>query len=178
VGTAAGAGTGGNGSGDGLDVNARTVTRINLPKDGKFGVVVMGSSQAVPYPESVGALGGKMVYTVYLNVGLRKKWVLQYCLTKEAERSVARGTAATPLEAPFPFLIFRPDRLVESGDYVIVHGLINKEGSFDQLAMVFPDQFDQKDLLINSLKLWAFRPATRDRVAAPVEILLIIPGES
>jgi hypothetical protein len=44
--------------------------------------------------------------------------------------------------------------------------------------MVFPDQFDQKDLLINSLKLWAFRPATRDRVAAPVEILLIIPGES
>ena len=36
-------------------------TRLTLPKDGKFGVVVQGYAGAVPYPESVGALSGKVV---------------------------------------------------------------------------------------------------------------------
>jgi hypothetical protein len=148
-----------------------------LPKDGKYAVVVMGSSQSVPYPESVGALSGKMIYTVYLNVGLHKRWILQYCLTKEAEATVPRGSSTT-LDAPWPFLIFRPDHLDEPSDYVIVHGRIDKDGRFDQLAMVFPDEFEQKELLLSSLKIWAFRPASRDRIATPVEVLLIIPGES
>ena len=119
------------------------MTRISLPKDGKFNYVVSGSSQATPYPESVGALSGKMVYTVYLAVGLHKKWILQYCLTKEAQRSATRGSAA-PLDAPWPFLIFRPDHLVASNDDAVVHGMINTEGRFDQLSLVFPEQFDQK----------------------------------
>ncbi|MFL6414939.1 MAG: hypothetical protein ACJ74Y_04640 [Bryobacteraceae bacterium] len=178
-----GEGTNGNANGNGtgrdigLDEIPANVTRINLPKDGKFGVVVTGSSQATPYPESVGALGGKMVYTVYLSVGLHKKWILQYCLTKEAASLVPRGSA-TPIDAPWPYLMFRPDHLAQPGDYVIVHGVINTEGRFDLLAMVFPDEFDQKDLLINSLKLWSFRPASRDRQTTAVEILLIIPAES
>ncbi len=172
-----GHGNGAAGSGDGLDVNIVGVTRITLPKEGKYTVVVTGSSQAVPYPETVGALTGKMVYTVYLNVGLHKKWILQYCLAKEALRSIPRG-GSTSVDAPWPFLIFRPDHLVEPNDYVIVHGLIDKDGRFDQLAMVFPNQFDQKDLLINSLKIWAFRAASRDHVPTAVEVLLIIPGES
>ncbi len=173
-----GSGTGAAGNdGTGLDQLPANVTRINLPKDGKFGVVVTGSSQATPYPETIGALSGKMVYTVYLSVGLHKKWILQYCLTKEAARLVPRGSG-TPLEAPWPFLVFRPDQLAQPGDYVVVHGVIDAEGHFDQLAMVFPDEFDQKDLLISSLKHWSFRPASRDRQATSVEILLIIPAES
>jgi hypothetical protein len=153
------------------------LTKITLPKDGKFGVVVLGSSQATPYPETAGALSGKMIYTVYLGVGLHKKWILQYCLTKAAERAAPKGSA-TPLEAPWPFLIFRPNDLTGSSDYVIVHGMIDTEGRFDQLAMVFPEEFEQKDLLISSLKLWTFRPASRDREPTPVEVLLIIPTES
>jgi hypothetical protein len=172
----------GNGAGvglsDGLGANNLPgLIRITLPKDGKYGVVVSGSSQAVPYPESVGALSGKMVYTVYLNVGLRKKWILQYCLTKEAASSIPRGSS-TAVDAPWPFTIFRPSHMEQSGDYVIVHGQIDKEGRFDQLALVFPDQFDQKDLLMSALKIWAFRPASRDSVATAVEILLIIPAQS
>jgi hypothetical protein len=178
VGVGSGAGKAGAGSSDGFDADAPVgFTRIILPKDGRYGVVVSGSSQAVPYPETVGALSGKMVYTVYLNVGLHKKWILQYCLTKESASSIPRGSS-TAVDAPWPFLIFRPDHLEQPSDYVIVHGQIDKDGRFDQLAMVFPEQFDQKDLLINSLKLWAFRAASRDRVATAVEVLLIIPGES
>jgi hypothetical protein len=42
--------------------------------------------------------------------------------------------------------------------------------------MVFPGEFNQKDLLLRSLEQWTFRPASRDGVAADVEILLIIPN--
>jgi len=43
---------------------------------------------------------------------------------------------------------------------------------------VFPDELERRDLLMSSLKLWAFRPATRDGVNTSVEVLLIIPRQT
>ncbi len=181
-GTGGSSGSGGSGaadgSGDTLPSSIAGVTRLTLPKDGRYGVVVAGSAPGAPYPESVGALGGKMVYTVYLKVGLRKSWILQYCLPKTAELRITTRGSATPLDAPWPFLILRPDRFSSTGeDYVMVHGMITAEGQFDQLAMVYPEQLEKKDLLISSLSKWEFRPASRDGVRTTVEILLIIPRE-
>jgi hypothetical protein len=155
------------------------VTRIELPKDGKFGVVVLGSTASVPYPESVGALSGKVVYTVYLKVGLRKSWILQYCLSKAGAPDGVGGRSVVPIEAPWPFLIMRPDqRSASDPDYIIVHGKLTTEGKFEQLAMVFPEELDTKELIVKSLNLWAFRPAKRDGVPVGVEVLLIIPRET
>lgn len=148
-------------------------TRIDLPKEGKFGVVVLGSATAAAYPETVGALSGKVVYTVYLKVGLRKSWILQYCLAKGTS-----GQSTVPVEAPWPFLIMRPDEWSASDpDYIIMHGTLTAAGKFEHLAMVYPDELDKKELLLKSLKLWAFRPASRDGVPVSVEVLLIIPRE-
>jgi hypothetical protein len=172
-----GSGLGGNGTGSTGTVGdyPRGLTRISLPKDGKFGVVVLGSSPSSPYPESVGSLSGKMVYTVYLKVGLKKSWMLQYCLP----RTVEQTHSAAPLDAPYPFLMMRPDQITDdNSDYILVHGMINVEGRFDELAMIFPQELPQKDLLMSSLKLWAFRPASRDGEPTAVEVLLVIPKES
>jgi hypothetical protein len=153
-------------------------TRLELPKDGKFGVVVLGSTASVPYPESAGALSGKVVYTVYLKVGLRKSWILQYCLAKAAAPEGLGGRSVVPVEAPWPFLIMRPDqRSTSDPDYIIVHGKLTAEGKFEQLAMVFPEELDTKELIVKSLNLWAFRPAKRDGVPVGVEVLLIIPRQ-
>jgi hypothetical protein len=153
------------------------LTRITLPKEGKFGVVVSGAAGSTPYPESVGALSGKVVYTVYVKVGLRKSWILQYCLPQAAE-SARKGTA-TSLDAPWPFLMLRLDRLSDfEPDYVMVHGMLTSAGQFDQLAMLFPAELEQRDLLLKSLKLWAFRPASRDGQPVAVEVLLIIPRQT
>ncbi len=172
-----GSGSGADGSAGALGTNLAGFTRITLPKDGKFGVVVTGASASTPYPESVGALSGKIVYTVYLKVGLRKSWILQYCLPKPVD-GVRRGTA-TPLDAPWPFLMMRPDRLNDfDPDYIMVHGMLTSAGQFDQLAMVFPAELEQRDLLLKSLNLWAFRPASRDGEPIAVEVLLIIPRET
>ena len=153
--------------------------KIELPKEGKFGVVVSGSSAAAPYAESVGALSGRMIYSVYLKVGLRKNWILQYCLPRSEEQKTAVRGRPDPLEAPWPYFIVRPSAISMDGanaDYILIHGTLTAGGRFDKLAMVFPGEFKQKDLLMRSLQQWTFRPASRDGVAADVEVLLIIPN--
>jgi hypothetical protein len=169
-------GKGANGSEGALQNGIAGLTRITQPKDGKFAVVMQGSADSARYSESVGALSGKVVYTVYLRVGLRKNWILQYCLPKTAAKSLA---ATTPLQAPWPFLLMRLDRpSAADPEYIMVRGMLTAEGHFDQLAMIFPDQLENKDMLLNSLKLWEFRPARRDGEPVAVEVLLIIPREA
>jgi hypothetical protein len=60
------------------------IIRISQPADGRFSVVVQGSPVSLRYPETAGVLGGNIVYTVYLRVGLRKNWILQFTLPKDA----------------------------------------------------------------------------------------------
>ncbi len=149
-------------------------TRITQPKDGKYAVVVLGSAASSKYPESAGALSGKVVYSVYLRVGRRKNWILQYCLPKAGGQG-----SAIPVDAPWPFEMMRPDRWGSSdSDYIIVKGMLTSGGRFEQLAMVFPDDLETKELLLTSLRGWAFRPASRDGEPTAVEVLLIIPRET
>lgn len=150
-------------------------TVLVQPPDGKFAVVVQGSPDSLQYPESAGLLGGKIVYTVYLRVGLRKNWILQYTLPKDA-RGIT-GTNRTPIEPPWPLLILRPDELTARPIYIIVHGKITVAGDFDQLSVVFPREFEKQDVLLNSLKQWKFRPALRDGEPAAIDVLLIVPRQ-
>lgn len=170
--------TGGNGSSTGPGERLPGVTRINQAKTGKFGVVVLGSADSTRYPEGSGALSGKIVYTVYLRLGLRKNWILQYSLPNVKENSGAAKGSLNPVEAPWPFLIERPDQWSASDpEYIMLHGIVTPAGRFDQLAMIFPNEFERKDLLLSSLKLWEFRPASQDGIPKAIEVLLIIPRE-
>ncbi|HEY6346201.1 MAG TPA: hypothetical protein VIY49_32335 [Bryobacteraceae bacterium] len=145
------------------------------PPDGKFAVVVQGSPDSLHYPESAGVLGGRIVYTVYLRVGLRKNWILQYTLPKDA-RAVT-GTNGTPIDPPWPLLILRPDELTTRPVYIIVHGKITEAGAFDQPSLVFPRELEKQDVLLKSLEQWKFRPALRDGEPAAIDVLLIIPRQ-
>ena len=77
--------------------------RVTKPKDGRYTFMVMGSKPEESFPEAAGMLSGKLVYTVYLGIGVRPDWILQYCLPPSA--AVAAGGA---LAAPYPYLMFRP----------------------------------------------------------------------
>ena len=149
------------------------VTRIVQPANGKFAVVIQGSPDSTRYRESAGILGGKVVYTVYLRVGMRRNWILQYNTPRD-ETSVIGGDS---IEAPWPLVMMRPDQIGAQSTYVLVHGRVTAAGEFDQLSTVFPTDFAEKDLLLKSLKLWKFRPASRDGQAVTVEVLLIIPRQ-
>lgn len=165
------------GSSDGgLSGNQSTVTRITLPKDGRFGVVVVGSSLAEEYPETLTTWANRLAYTVYLHVGAAKNWILQYSLPSAVE---AAGKTTRP-EAPWPYLIVRPNLAPgdQDSDAILVHGVVNGEGRFEQLAIVFPPQFPQTKFVLDALQQWQFRPASQDGHSAAVEVLLIIPDTS
>jgi hypothetical protein len=154
-----------------------TVTRIVMPKDGKFGVVVVGSSMAEEYPETVGLWGSRLAYTVYLHVGPGKSWILQYSLPQEAS-AAANGTVVQ-LQAPWPFVMERPELALGdlNSDAILVHGFVNPSGRFEKLTIVFPVGFAQSKFVLGALQQWQFRAAMENGLLTAVEVLLIIPAQ-
>ncbi len=172
-GSGAGSSTGkGSGEGDGT-----SVTRIRLPKNGQFGVVVVGSSTEEQYPETAAVWKGRLAYSVFLKVGTAKSWILQYSLPR-ADDSASAGSAH--LEAPWPYYIVRPnlDPDEASSDSVMVHGFVNEAGHFESLSVVFPTDFAHEQLVLGALQQWQFRPGTQNGQMAKLEVLLIIPEVS
>jgi hypothetical protein len=156
---------------------AGSAERIALPKDGQFGVVVVGSSLEEMYPEAAELWSGRLAYTVYLHVGLAKSWILQYALAPATE--AAAGGNAAHLGAPWPYTIVRPNLAAGdlNADAVMIRGIVNAAGRFEKLAVAFPAKFEQADFVLSSLRQWEFRPATQGGQPTPVEVLIIIPEE-
>ncbi len=174
-------GSGGNGQGggeaDGLNSgnSQRTVVHITMPRDGKFGVVVVGASLSEDYPETIDMWHGRLAYTVYLHVGASKNWILQYSLPR-AQIANVTGSATRP-DAPWPYDITRPSIDTDANtDAIMVHGVVNTLGRFEQLAVIFPTELAETKFLLHALQQWQFRPAMEDGQATPVEVLLIIPA--
>lgn len=152
-----------------------SATRIDLPKDGQFGAVVVGSSLEEKYPETADLWAGRMAYTVYLHVGLARSWILQYSLPRTAE--AAAGGSIARIEAPWPYNIVRPNLAAGAinADALMVHGFVNENGRFENLAVAFPPDFAQSQFVLAALTQWQFRPARQNGQNARVEVLLIIP---
>ncbi len=157
--------------------NFGSVAKYVLPKEGQFGVVVVGSSLEETYPEAAELWGGRLAYTVYLHVGLRKSWILQYALPADAV--VSSGGNAARIAAPWPYTIVRPNLApgAITADAIMIHGFIDKAGKFASLAVAFPVQFQQAAFVLSSLRQWEFRPASQAGQPTVVEVLLIIPDE-
>jgi hypothetical protein len=157
-------------------------TRMVHPSGGVFDVVVQ-SSGLEGFPESGGVLSGKPVYSVYLEVGAPKEWILQYCIpAEEAENSQLNGgvvTLAAPpqLAAPFPLTTFRPPPHHRSGGYLMVHGFIGASGRFLDLGVLGKGDVSENAQAIAVLEQWEFRPASQNGRPVRVEVLLAIPAE-
>ncbi len=162
---------------DALNQAAQSTDRITLPKNGQYGVVVMGASLEDEFPEASSLWGGRMPYTVYVHVGLAKSWILQYSLPR-AQSAAAIGTDAQ-ITAPWPYDIMRPNLKPDdiNADAVMVHGFVDKNGRFETLAVVSPQQFSQEKFVLDALRQWQFRPAVENGQNTDVEVLLIIPDE-
>lgn len=160
-----------------IDGRRLSAEHIIVSRDGKFSVVVVGSSLEEEYPETAELWANRVAYTAYLHVGLRKNWILQYSVTRAAETADAGRVAR--LEAPWPYDIQRPNLLSRdlNGDALMVHGVLNQAGHFESLAIAFPRSFRYASFVLHALRQWQFRPARQNGQATPVEVLLIIPEE-
>jgi len=164
---------------DDLAVDGRRLStdHIVLPRDGKFSVVVVGSSLAEEYPEAPEIWANRVAYTAYLHVGLKKNWIMQYSLTRAAEAANAGRVAR--LEAPWPYDIARPNLLSRdlNADVLMVHGVLNQAGRLESLTIAFPSSFRYASFVLRTLHQWQFRPARQNGQPTAVEVLLIIPED-
>jgi hypothetical protein len=167
-------------SGDGqASGGGENFTRIDLPPNARPPLSVLGESVVNQYPEITGlGLSGRVVSTVYLNIGLKKSWALEYWLLAGSAPDAAKGGAAMP-EAPWPRTMLRPIdlRLPPYADAVLVHGVLTAQGQLEQLTLILPPDWPQKEILLQALQLWKFRPAMKDGEAVAVEIMLVIPRQ-
>lgn len=168
----AGAGGGSGGAGQGSEPS---FARINLPPNGQYGVVVVGSAMSDEFPETATLWGDRLIYSVYLNVGLAHNWVLQYALPANVDAGSAGGI--NHVEAPWPFYLVRPNEAMAkiNADALMIHGFINAIGRFEEMTVVLPPRYHGAEGLLSALDLWKFRPAKHNGKAAKVEVLLIIP---
>lgn len=155
----------------------RNIVRVHRPRDGQFGVVVVGSALTEDYPEAKELWGGRLVYTVYLHIGTGKNWILQYSLPRSAE-TASSGSATRP-EPPWPYELARPAPSAEDldADTVMIHGYVTVDGRFDKTSVIFPAAIPHAKALLDDLDLWLFRPAHQNGQPTSVEVLLIIPAE-
>jgi hypothetical protein len=141
--------------------------RLDLPRDGNFPAVTLGPSIAEQYPD-VASSSRKIVSTVYIKVGLKKNWMLEFWSME--------GSAPEP---PWAYEIYRPDDLKfpEETTVLMIGGTIDTGGQFENLKLLLPTEYAGKDALLGILSRWRFRPATRGGVPVPVQVLLVIPGQ-
>ncbi len=166
----------GNGSAAGHGANT-SVTQISRPPNGQYNVVVVGSNLEEQFPEIQDVWGSRLVYTVYLHVGLSKSWILQYTLPSNAAAESAGNM--NHLEAPWPYSIVRPNFIPAevSADALMIHGFVNQAGHFESLGFAFSPGSVDLHYILSALQQWQFRPARLNGQVARVEVLVIVPLE-
>jgi hypothetical protein len=155
--------------------SGESAEHIELPPNGKFGVVVVGTSLSDQYPETLQIWSDRVAYTAYLHVGTPKAWILQYAQLRSAD-AASSGTVAH-LDAPWPYDIVRPNLLSKdlNADALMIHGVLNETGRLENLAIAYPAEYAHASFVLRELAKWQFRPAQQLGKATPVEVLLIIP---
>ena len=166
------------GTATGQPVAGETAEHIQLPKDGKFGVIVVGSNLSERYPETMQVWTDRTAYTAYLHLGTPKAWILQYAQLRSTDQ--VSGGAVAKLEAPWPYDIQRPNLLAVdlNADALMVHGVLNESGRLENMAIAYPQGYAHSSFVLRELAQWLFRPALQLGKPTAVEILLIIPEEA
>jgi hypothetical protein len=161
-----------------------TPLRIIHPNNGVFDIVVVQNSTSESFPDAAAALSGRPIYTVYLQVGATKEWVLQFCVPDMAGPVQTGGLVSlgkpAPIGAPYPMVTVRPPEDWQHGsDYLLVHGFLDESGRFRDLR-ILPGEapaLPTTSALLDYLGYWEFRPAVRDGRPVRVEVILAVPPD-
>ncbi len=159
--------------------------RIEHPVSAAFDIVVTQSAADQAFPESANALSGQPVYTVYLQVGAPRAWILQYCVPKEVAAApvmvagaISISSPPPSVKAPFPLVtVLPPAAMLPRTGYIILQGFVDTAGRLRDLAVMRAPNPSIKDLIMPDLVKWQFRPAVRNGAPIAVEIVLAIPPQ-
>ena len=157
------------------------VTRIEHPATGNFDVVVTQSATREDLSELGGILTGNPVYSVYLPVGDRKEWILEYCVPARANVQVNAYQVDVEdvgtITPPYPISTVIPNSVLGQpiARHIVLHGFLTSAGILRGVGAA-----DSSNPLLSEilalLSQWHFRPALRNSRPIDVEILLVIPS--
>lgn len=161
-----------------------TPLRVLHPAGGVFDVVVVQTSNTEAFSAGADALSGRPIYTVYLQVGAPKEWIMEYCLpnmTGPAQTgSIVSLGNPEPITAPYPTVTVRPPEDWRHGsDYLLVHGFLDESGRLRDMKIVASENPQQPltDAVLQYLPYWEFRPAVVDGHPVKVEVILAVPPD-
>ncbi len=161
-----------------------TPLRVIHPNNGVFDIVVVQPSSSETFAEGADALSGRPIYTVYLQVGAPKEWILQYCVPNMAgpmqSGSVVKLGNPESMGAPYPTVTVRPPEDWRHGaEYLLVHGFLDESGRFREMKILQSSQpmSPTTDALLQYLAYWEFRPALQDGRPVKVEVILAVPPD-
>lgn len=161
-----------------------TPLRILHPAGGVFDVVVVQTSTSDAFSEGADALSGRPIYTVYLQVGAPKEWIMEYCLPNMAAAAQAGNIVSLgnpePVVAPYPTVTVRPPEDWRHGsDYLLVHGFLDESGRLRDMKILANQnpQGPLADAVLEYLPYWEFRPAVVDGHPVKVEVVLAVPPD-
>jgi hypothetical protein len=157
--------------------------RVQHPLSGSFDVVVMQSATPDDFADLGSELTGNPVFTVYLRVGDRKDWLLEYCLPgRQSKQESSYQVDVDDVEsilAPYPVSTVIPKALLNQQipRHLVFHGLLTADGRLHDVKGSDTNNIVVIQML-EALKDWHFRPALRNKQPVDVEFLLVIPARS
>jgi hypothetical protein len=161
-----------------------TPLRVLHPAGGVFDVVVVQTSNSEAFSAGADALSGRPIYTVYLQVGAPKEWIMEYCLPNMAGAVQTGGIVnlgnPEPVTAPYPTVTVRPPEDWRHGsDYLLVHGFLDENGRLRDMKILASQNPQEAltDAVLQYLPYWEFRPAVVDGHPVKVEVILAVPPD-
>jgi hypothetical protein len=159
------------------------ILRIQHPANGVFDMVVLQSPSDDDLPDVGWHLTGNPVYSVYLRVGDRKEWLLQYCLPADSNQQVdqyrAVLPAGRPIMHPYPISTAVPGGILQRviPGQLVFHGFLSAGGELQGMQAHPPDD-TMAGQILELLAEWRFRPARQNDAPVGLEVLLVVPTHS
>ncbi|MBI2689336.1 MAG: hypothetical protein HYX27_23775 [Acidobacteria bacterium] len=166
-----------------------TPIRIVHPSGGRHDVMIVHSGVDQILPEARGLLDGDPIYTVYLNVGWSKEWIMHYCIPREKPAGPRQVGGVVMLgnppevRAPYPVTTMVPSQglappVTVAGKKrapMLFFGYLDPKGALTLMKQKGVDDSGLGEKILKSLESWEMRPATRGDAPARVQVILVVP---
>jgi hypothetical protein len=173
--------------------NGQSIARAPVAGGSKpqtsYGITIVANGASGGGFKDMGVFRNEASYTVYLDMtdsgAYGSSWTLQYALDS---RRVAGSSDPAPhsrgaLVPPYATAKSLPHFSREAagrghGGTIVVFGVINLLGKFEDLRVMQSPDACLNELLLDSLRKWKFQPAGMDGAPVSVKVLLGVPVNS
>ncbi|PSH05229.1 MAG: hypothetical protein CXZ00_03515 [Acidobacteria bacterium] len=142
-----------------------------------YGITIIASGSSGGGFRDFGVFRNEPAYTVYLDMAdagvSGPSWTLQYALYSVPNQ---HGLLIPPYAISKALPRLSPESARRNrGSMVVVYGVINPQGKFEDLRVMQSPDGELNPLLLQALQKWTFKPAEVEGTRVAVKVLLGVP---